>query len=174
MAKSKAPSVPNKFSYSRASYLYQAAHYLANPPQISQDDSAQTISSKDKHSAPNPSAVERQAALDVSRYLSTDLRAVCLKAQIRQSPAMKRGICKFCDTVQVEGKTCHLTVENSSKGGKKSWVDVLAIRCLACGHVKRFPVSASRQKRRHLREGPPQLTEESAVKSEGKEEDPGT
>ena len=82
----------------------------------------------------------------------SDLRAVSLKGQVRQSPAMKRSICKFCDTVLVEGRNCHSVIENESKGGRKPWADVLVIRCSTCGNSKRFPVSARRQKRKHLRQ----------------------
>ncbi|KAK7394054.1 hypothetical protein QQX98_013162 [Neonectria punicea] len=79
------------------------------------------------------------------------MRAVSLKAQIRQSPALKRTICKFCDTLLIEGQTCSSTVENDSKGGRKPWADLLTIRCKTCGNAKRYPVNAPRQKRRSLR-----------------------
>lgn len=88
---------------------------------------------------------------NMSHRLLADFRSVSLKSQIRVSPAMKRSICKFCDTLLVEGQTCTSTVENTSKGGRKPWADVLVIKCHTCHHVKRFPVNAPRQQRRPLR-----------------------
>jgi ribonuclease P protein subunit RPR2 len=81
----------------------------------------------------------------------TDMRIVTQKILIRQSPDLKRTICKFCDTLQIEGQTSSSSIENTSRGGRKPWADVLAIRCGTCGHVKRFPVSVARQKRRPIR-----------------------
>ncbi|KAF7537358.1 hypothetical protein G7Z17_g12872 [Cylindrodendrum hubeiense] len=153
MAKAKGPQgVPNRHIYNRASYLYQAATYLANqnshqPPNVATKSS----SASQEHSASTPSANGQNAMLNMSRQMLSSMRAVTLKAQIRQSPGLKRTICKFCDTLLVEGKTCTSTVENASKGGRKPWADVLTIRCITCNSVKRYPVSAPRQKRRSLR-----------------------
>lgn len=80
------------------------------------------------------------------------MKAVSLKVQIRQSSALKSSVCKYCSTVQIEGKTCQSVVENASKGGKKPWADVLVIRCSTCQNVKRYPVDCPKQKRRCLRE----------------------
>ncbi|KAM0560993.1 hypothetical protein ACHAPJ_003493 [Fusarium lateritium] len=104
-----------------------------------------------EYSVPAPTPNERKALQNMSRQAVTSLRAVTLKAQIRQSPAMKQTICKFCDTLQIEGDTCTSTVENASKGGRKPWADVLTIQCKTCENVKRYPVSAPRQKRKNLR-----------------------
>ncbi|RYP86163.1 hypothetical protein DL769_000775 [Monosporascus sp. CRB-8-3] len=65
---------------------------------------------------------------------------------------MKHTICKYCDTLLVEGHTSTSFVENQSKGGKKPWADVLVVKCNTCGGLKRFPVQAPRQKRRPIRE----------------------
>ncbi|RYP05947.1 hypothetical protein DL765_009671 [Monosporascus sp. GIB2] len=65
---------------------------------------------------------------------------------------MKHTICKYCDTLLVEGDTSTSFVENQSKGGKKPWADVLVVKCNTCGGLKRFPVQAPRQKRRPIRE----------------------
>ncbi|KAK7742867.1 hypothetical protein SLS63_000435 [Diaporthe eres] len=102
---------------------------------------------------PNPEKNLRTAiqTRNMSHTLLADFRSVSLKSQIRVSPAMKRSICKFCDTLLVEGQTCTSTVENTSKGGRKPWADVLVIKCHTCHHAKRFPVDAPRQQRRPLR-----------------------
>jgi ribonuclease P protein subunit RPR2 len=154
MAKAKAGTVQNKALYSRVSYLYQAATYLATQQQHSRTStgSSQTENGKDLNTPDveleRPSGQALQAA---SRHLITDLRTVSLKAQLRMSPAMKHSICKNCDTMLIDGSTCTSEVENRSKGGKKPWADVLVRKCNICGFARRFPVAAERQKRRPLR-----------------------
>lgn len=90
--------------------------------------------------------------MNLSRQLMGDMRSVTLKTLIRQSPAVKRSVCKFCNTVQIEGDTCHSWVENASKGGQKPWADVLVICCSTCQNAKRYPVDCPRQRRVHIRE----------------------
>jgi ribonuclease P protein subunit RPR2 len=152
MAKSKsAPGVQNKNIYTRASYLYQAANYLATKSQEQPSQEPQ-YQSKPASAAAARSENERKAAQNISRQLVTDMRAVSLKVLIRQSPELKRTICRYCDTMLVEGASCSSSIENPSRWGKKPWADVLVVRCGTCGNVKRFPVSAPRQKRRMLRD----------------------
>ncbi|KAJ4018262.1 hypothetical protein NW752_002168 [Fusarium irregulare] len=153
MAKGKEnKSVQNRIIYSRASYLYQAASYLAKQQSSVGQDGLSKFSTVDQgNSAPAPTKNEQKALLNMSRQAVADLRAVTQKAQIRQSPAMKQTMCKFCNTLQIDGDTCTSSVENASKGGRKPWADVLTIKCRTCGNVKRYPVSAPRQKRKTLR-----------------------
>ena len=89
--------------------------------------------------------------LGPSRHLISQLRSVSLKGQIRLSQAMKHSICKRCDALLVPGSTSSTRIENKSRGGKKAWADVLVVTCQSCSAVKRFPVGAKRQCRRHLR-----------------------
>ncbi|KAM0356030.1 hypothetical protein ACHAPU_000423 [Fusarium lateritium] len=162
-------SVQNRIIYSRASYLYQAASYLAKQ----QSPNCQYALSKSsttghEHSASVPTKNEQKVLANMSRQAISALRAVAQKAQIRLSPAMKQTICKFCDTLLVEGDTCTSTVENASKGGRKPWADVLSIKCKTCGHVKRYPVSAPRQKRKASRNSSHQQgIEDSSNESKG-------
>ena len=139
--------VQNKHLYIRASYLHQAVALLSN--QSTKFVSSQQSSSY--NSTTQTPADQHKAVQNLGRQLATDLRAISLKAQIRQGPELKRAICKFCDTLQVEGQTCVASVENLSKGGKKPWADVLVIKCLTCANVKRYPIAAPRQKRNGLR-----------------------
>lgn len=150
MAKSKANlGIQNRHIYTRASYLYQAAHYLATcSQQTKKDGNPGNTQPGDKLVR---SSQERKAIMNLSRQVVADMRSVSLKAQIRQSPSIKQTICRYCDTVLIEGKTCRSSVKNPSKGGRKPWADVLVTRCATCGNVKRYPVSAPRQKRRARR-----------------------
>ncbi|KAG6024320.1 hypothetical protein E4U41_001806 [Claviceps citrina] len=160
MAKAKGqPGVQNRIIYSRASYLYQAANYLSNcvdhVDRVENRPSPSTVNSnpsKKPQPSPQPSPQQRKALENMSRLAMADMKAVSLKAQIRQSPALKRTVCKFCDTLLVEGRSCSSTVENPSRGGRKPWADVLVMTCKTCGNVKRFPVEAPRQRRRSLRD----------------------
>ena len=101
-----------------------------------------------------------KAIENLCRQGITDMRAITLKMQIRQSPALKRTICKYCDTLLVEGRTSVSSIENHSKGGRKPWADVLVIKCKTCGNSKRYPVDAARQKRKSLRYGQAETTKE--------------
>lgn len=159
MGKAKATGVQNRHIYTRASYLYQAGAYLASRVPDSHHASSQPRPSSPEGRETEAgdatiAAVDRQhrAIQNTSRQVISDMRAVSLKVLIRQTSAIKKTICKFCDTLLVEGKTCRSVVENFSRGGRKPWADVLAIECKTCGRVKRFPVSASKQKRRPLRD----------------------
>ncbi|KAL6896304.1 RNAse P Rpr2/Rpp21/SNM1 subunit domain-containing protein [Trichoderma evansii] len=168
--------IQNRHIYSRASYLYQAASYLANcAHQIkntTKTEDNQNDTRKDELSGAADgdgfihSNQERKAIINLSHQVISDMRSVSLKAQIRQSPKIKQTVCKYCDAVQIEGKTCHSTVENLSKGGRKPWADVLVTRCDTCGNVKRYPISAPRQKRKSLRAPKTPKREESSAVSE--------
>lgn len=154
MAKQKGSnSVQNRHLYTRASYLYQAAQYLATqqPPLTSASPTGPSTQKQGTVPAKKHTDDGGEARQNVSRQLLRDMRTVTQKVLIRQSPDLKRTICKFCDTLQIEGQTSSSIIENASKGGRKPWADVLAIRCTTCGHVKRFPVSAARQRRRPFR-----------------------
>lgn len=149
MAKVKAgklaASIPNKPAHTRVSYLYQAATYL------SQQHGAQAaleITKTDVHSTTLPAHIIQST----SRHLLSDLRSVCLKTQVRVSPAVKHSICKNCNTLLIDGSTCTNEVENKSKGQKKPWAAVLLRKCNTCGAQRRFPIASVRQKRRPYRE----------------------
>jgi len=181
-----------KHLHSRISYLYQAATYLAeasgreqarnSSPEIG--DSARNKQSVRSATSNPPIDVDRTAVPSntngpvndkaddylvskspaLTRRLLGHLRAVSLKGQIRLSPAMKHSICKRCDLLLVPGSSATLYIENRSRGGKRSWADVLVMTCTACGTARRFPVEAKRQPRR--RERPAQTTLEPMHKAE--------
>jgi len=147
--------VSNKIIYSRVSYLYQAAAYLATqqqhsyPINLQYAASAGTADSHENSLTTTPQKAEvPQLVSPVSRRLISDLHAVALKGQIRISPTMKASICKKCDSFLVDGSTCTSRIENKSKGGKKPWADILVRTCNTCGHAKRLPLASERQKRK--------------------------
>ncbi|KAL8387249.1 hypothetical protein RB595_010047 [Gaeumannomyces hyphopodioides] len=168
--------VQNRPTYTRISFLYQAAALLASSrqQQQQQQQSAKNPVSDfadrpapEKHDGQTgpvdgaglggPSQDEEKHDYHrqlegMSRRLLSDLRSVSLKSQIRLSPGLKRTVCKFCDTLLVEGRSCTSAVENKSRGARKPWADVLVITCGTCGLAKRFPVAAPRQKRRPFRD----------------------
>lgn len=157
MGKKQSGSVPNRVIYSRLSYLYQAAAYLQSQGVSETVEQPQPPRSEDGQPHPQTRGEPEKRRGDIhavaSRRLLSDLRAASLKTLIRLDPAVKRTVCKYCDTLLVEGVSCHSSIENKSKGGRKPWADVLVMRCGTCGGEKRFPVSAARQKRRPLRDG---------------------
>lgn len=147
MAKQKpAARVQNRPIYSRMSYLYQAAAFLAQQ-NLNGEAGPSRIGAADAETKTHAGGANGVMA----RRLLSDLRAVSLKTQIRIDPSIKRAVCKFCDSILVEGQSCTSAVENKSKNSRKPWADVLVLKCRTCGHEKRFPVSSPRQKRRPLR-----------------------
>ncbi|KAI9056118.1 hypothetical protein LZ554_001046 [Drepanopeziza brunnea f. sp. 'monogermtubi'] len=182
MAKAKISSVPNKAIYSRVSYLYQAAAYMAAQQEHCKSAEAQTTEGND-HAEPAPvgSSAESLKPLfqGASRRLVAEFRAVSHKVLLRISPAVKHSICKGCDTMLIDGSTCTNEIENRSRGGKKPWADVLVRKCSTCGLAKRFPVAAKRQKRKQHRGIPEELAMEAepfdgyAAGEKGSTSDPG-
>ena len=156
-------SVPNRAIYSRLSYLYQAAAYIQSQGLQSQNPQSQSSPEAAEQAQPHsedrsqPPTEQGQPELHkdihavTARRLLSDLRAASLKTQIRLDPSVKRTVCKYCDTLLIEGASCRSSVENRSRGGRKPWADVLVVKCGTCGGEKRFPVSAARQKRRPFR-----------------------
>ncbi|KAK3900182.1 RNAse P Rpr2/Rpp21/SNM1 subunit domain-containing protein [Staphylotrichum tortipilum] len=145
MAKGKpGGGVQNRAIYSRISFLQQAAVALTSiPVPLPASGPNQGACIK------NPGGDSSGTALEgMGRRLATDLRAVSLKTRIRLTPAVKQMICKFCDSVLIDGQSCTSTVENRSKGAKKPWADVLVRKCHTCGRERRYPVSAARPKRK--------------------------
>lgn len=143
--------VPNKALLSRVSYLYQAATYLATQQQLSKSErtkSATWTSFEDVQEAPEYDQPQDPTTQAISRRLLSDLRSVSMKAQVRMSPAMKHSMCKYCDTMLVDGSSCSSGVENKSRGGKKPWADVLVRNCKSCGMARRFPLTTGKQSKR--------------------------
>ncbi|TLS21766.1 uncharacterized protein PpBr36_09208 [Pyricularia pennisetigena] len=157
--KDKGNGVQNRPAYSRVSFLYQAATLMTTPrfsnatpvptqqaAKVAEPTEASTSGDIAPEQTPSPENLR-----GISRRFVTDLRQVGLKTQIRMDPSIKRKLCKFCDTLLIEGETCTSFVENRSKDGRKPWADVLVIKCKTCQREKRFPVAAARQKRRPFR-----------------------
>ena len=109
--------------------------------------------------APKPT---KPASSGLALQLSSHLRGVSLKGQVRLSRDLKRSICKCCNTILIPGCTSTTTIENQSRGGKKPWADVLVIECSTCGSKKRFPIGSKRQTRKtagpKAKEGSPTKT----------------
>src|SRR3954464_9866064 len=113
MAKAKAGVVPNKVLYSRMSYMHQAATYLTTQQQHSKGDTKQTASLDTQSEKGTTMEGEyTKEFLPISRRFITEVRILSQKTKIRMSPAMKYTMCKYCDTVLVEGSTCTNEVEN--------------------------------------------------------------
>ncbi|KAI9721308.1 MAG: hypothetical protein M1812_002470 [Candelaria pacifica] len=89
-----------------------------------------------------------RAPHSLSSQLLSHLRAISLKSQIRLSGSVKRSICKCCSALLVPGQTACYQIDNSSRGSRKPWADVLVIQCNVCGTGKRYPVGATKQDRR--------------------------
>lgn len=137
MGKSKSAKtgegVPNRHVHSRISYLHQAASYLSSAQQTRQANTDSVTTStrcaqKTKHEAGQ------------ARLLLTHSKGISRKTNIRLAPAMKRTICKRCQSLLVPGFSSVESVENASRHAAKPWADVFTILCDSCGTAKRFPI----------------------------------
>lgn len=161
--KTKSSSVPNKHNYSRISYLYQAAAYLAanakSPAEIPKASLLHApCETNTVDTVPaarfGESLAQTQGLHDTTtggrlgsqRHLVSHLRAVSLKSQVRLSRDIKRTLCKKCDAILVLSSTCTSAVENASRLNKKPQADIQVVTCLSCGTKKRFPTGSIRQK----------------------------
>src|SRR5690242_1032960 len=109
MGKQKAPSkISNRAVFSRMSYLYQAASLFATAE-------VKNRPAEEKSTSKNGDL----GARNMARRLASDMRAIGLKTQARIDPSIKQSICKYCDTLLIEGQTCTSFVENESKNGNK-------------------------------------------------------
>lgn len=88
--------------------------------------------------------------LSTQRYLTSQLRAVASKGQIRLARQMKHRFCKKC-LVILDDTTSTRRIENNSRGGKKPWADVCVVKCVSCNSVKRYAIGAERQVARTAR-----------------------
>jgi ribonuclease P protein subunit RPR2 len=151
MAKGKPPKVKgvsNKHLHVRTTFLYQAATYLtlhasAAPLPVKSDFNNAPASHADTSHIHGCSGL----ALE----LGSQLHTVSRKGQVRLSAELKRSLCKQCNTILIPGRTSTQSIVNESKGGRKPWADVLVILCTFCNSTKRFPVGATRQKRKSER-----------------------
>ncbi|KAK4453554.1 ribonuclease P protein component 4 [Podospora aff. communis PSN243] len=176
MAKGKNGGVQNRAIYSRVSFLQQAATFLSTSlaQQRSASNSnaaaAATTTTTTMTTTTEGLPEGRPQLLGISRRLATDLRSVSLKTRIRLSPAVKQSICKFCDSILIEGHLCTSIVENRSRGGRKPWADVMVRKCHTCGRERRYPISATRPKRKTERdEGDDVVKSDTATRSPEKQ-----
>ncbi|KAK8210309.1 hypothetical protein M8818_003477 [Zalaria obscura] len=167
-ANKPAKGVPNRHLHSRIAYLHQAATYFAlqNNIATAQESDAQTTEAR-SGTAQEPSIPPSSSGNGVGGlplWMTSHLRAVSLKSQVRLSQDLKHSICKSCGSPLIAGSTSRTRMENHSRGGKKPWADVLVITCQKCDTERRFPVGATRQKKK---------SERARAKPKSKASDPG-
>lgn len=170
--------VPNKHLHARIAYLERAATYLTHQAHLK---SASESSSLNKPETTGPqqaaenfndgqdntegvNAAQESKGLNQNveaptisapALLTSHLKSIARRSQIRLQPATKHQICKRCSNLLIEGKTSTKFVENLSKRSKdfpngKPWANVLVVECGFCGARKRWPVGAQRQRKKSL------------------------
>ncbi|OQO06981.1 hypothetical protein B0A48_07547 [Cryoendolithus antarcticus] len=172
----------SKHSQARIDHLQRIAQYLTkqalsvndNPPSRPADDASPPnyepnglVSISDENKTP---AVEQHPTLPgpvipataaepsstfpgLPNLYTVHLTSIARKTQIRLPPRVKHGICKRCSSPLLSGLTSNSRIENSSRGGSKSWADVRVVDCSKCGAGRRVPVGAKRQEGKAKREG---------------------
>ncbi|KAF2206621.1 hypothetical protein CERZMDRAFT_13309, partial [Cercospora zeae-maydis SCOH1-5] len=143
--KNKTPKgAHNKHLSARAAFLFRASTYLASQQIARPLDGPTAVNAR----TPSP----QQASFGGLPFLLTaQLKQVALRSQTRLDVEIKRAICKVCGAVLIEGQTCRIFVENTSRGERKQHADVTIIACDACGNKKRIPTGAKRQQRKNQR-----------------------
>ncbi|XP_075708911.1 ribonuclease P protein subunit p21 isoform X1 [Rhinoderma darwinii] len=76
--------------------------------------------------AANPENVE------LARFYCHTEKTIGKRLVLRQDPSIKRTICKRCSSLLLSGVTC--TVRLRKRRGQR----LTLVRCLSCGHTKRF------------------------------------
>lgn len=161
MAKAKAGSKGDgsgkqRHIKARISYLYQAAGLLAELSENHKaDEKSENAAIKKEESADVSSAPLKgsdPSSYATSRHLTSQLRSVSLKSQVRLEGEIKHHVCKCCSTLLLEGRTSQTVIENDSRDRRKPWADVKVVKCRFCGVPKRFPVGMSRQRTRSERQ----------------------
>lgn len=135
MAKEK----KSKHLQARVKFLDQAAKLLAE-----RQLSSPKVSTKTANQPP-------ASTTGLPLLLTSHLRTVSKRGQLRIDQDIKRSICKTCSTPLLDCKTSVDKIENDSKRGAKPHADVRVVECLNCGTKKRFPIGARRQLRKTQR-----------------------
>lgn len=168
MAKAKADNgvkrVQNRHCYSRIAFLHQAAQHIASKQVLpglnthqNEDKPVDAVKhgstqAEDKSFLTDGSnkttALQPADGFGFSRRLASHILTVSRKVSVRASRDLKRSICKRCSSILIPGQTAHHKVENKSRGGLKSWADVMVVTCSACGFEKRYLFGAQRQPRK--------------------------
>lgn len=161
MAKAKAGSKSDgsgkqRHIKARISYLYRAAGLLAELSKNNKaDEKSEEAAIKKGDCADVPSGPLKgsdPSSYPTSRHLTSQLRSVSLKSQVRLDGEIKHHVCKRCSTLLLEGRTSQTVIENHSRDRRKPWADVKVVKCRFCGVPKRFPVGMSRQRNRSERQ----------------------
>ena len=145
MARGKAsksgPGIPQKHLHARISYLNQAAVYFASSEQKSGLLLSATIEGRQPRTS--QSKKSNRFTYTESRNLSSQLKAVSLKSQIRLAPELKHSLCKRCNSPLIPAATHDVSITNDSRHGEKPWADVLVVACGFCGVAKRHLIGHS-------------------------------
>ncbi|PFH45711.1 hypothetical protein AMATHDRAFT_158121 [Amanita thiersii Skay4041] len=131
-----AGSVPNRDIIQRMNFLYQASVYLSY---LSQDCPPACEEDGEKNAAGGSSGVSRRTvtAHDLAKVYTRTMTAVGKKATVKIDPAIKRTICKGCQSVEVPGLTLSIRTKKSKSHGR-----CVEYRCTSCDRIRRFPAPA--------------------------------
>ncbi|KAF8310059.1 RNAse P Rpr2/Rpp21/SNM1 subunit domain-containing protein [Cantharellus anzutake] len=111
-------SIPNKELIQRMSFLYQSTVYLG------------ALS----NATPPTSPSKRRSFSNLARNQASILRSIGAKAQIRMDPAVKRSMCKSCNSILIPGSTCSTRIKSSPIHGNRR-----TTTCLNCHTSRSIP-----------------------------------
>ncbi|OSD06973.1 Rpr2-domain-containing protein [Trametes coccinea BRFM310] len=134
-------SVANRDVIQRINFLYQASTYLNSISQTLPHNSVndafrqQTVKRKSSSQKKRKSAVRHPRDIgELSRSYVSTMRIVGQKTMVRMDPALKRTLCKGCDTVLLPGSTASVRVHPLPSHGQ-----AMHYTCLTCDTTRRIP-----------------------------------
>ncbi|KAI9067275.1 Rpr2-domain-containing protein [Trametes sanguinea] len=134
-------SVANRDVIQRINFLYQASTYLSSISQtlphksVGDESKPHTVKRKSRSQRKRKPVVRHPRDIaELSRSYVGTMRIVGQKTMVRMDPALKRTLCKGCDTVLLPGSTTSVRVHPLPSHG-----EAVYYTCLTCDTTRRIP-----------------------------------
>lgn len=150
-----------RLSVARATFLYQAAHFMLDLPDKKSSAEQQETSkpSSDSDTMPGHTVSSNvkphytcPKVDHFDHHLLFQLRDVCQKTQVRLPRDIKNTICRRCKGILKPGETVMGEIYNPSRKARYLKQKLMVVECTRCGCVKRYPIGANRQQPKRLRQ----------------------
>ncbi|KAI9294927.1 Rpr2-domain-containing protein [Neoconidiobolus thromboides FSU 785] len=126
-------AIENKEILLRMNFLYQASNLMSNID-IKYPQKEDSKGSEDKSTG-----LEGRKLTGLSRAYLSNLKSISKKLVIKMDPAIKRNICKRCNSNLILGKTCSIkAIEPNDKEGEKKKHIKLEYTCQFCYYKKSY------------------------------------
>ncbi|KAI0373934.1 Rpr2-domain-containing protein [Pilatotrama ljubarskyi] len=131
-------SVANRDIIQRINFLYQASTYLSSVsqslPKIAEGSCASPPSDVNRKTNKKAKLRHPKNTAELSRSYIGTMRIVGQKTMVRMDPALKRALCKGCDTVLLPGSSATVRVKPLASHGQG-----IVYTCSTCDTSRRIP-----------------------------------